>query len=549
LIERSLKSFTFVSRFQLARFNFIANELAGFAGMSIIKQLASGSTTASSHNSPRSLLVESLEEYHHEGMIRFAAIDGRVHLTNQFDDDYEWTNNEAGRGCGGVVRVAERVGGPGFESEIHTMRCVKSYRKFSQVGKDPEAIEEELKRKCSIFLSVDHPNIARLLDLYEDEFNVTMVMEYCRGGTLEARIKSRGFIAEACSQTWMFQLLLAIRYLHHKGVAHRDIKPLNIVFSDASDESMLKLIDFDASATCPDLDTGDMLRGCVGTPCYLSPEIFENLRDNGNCYDSKTDLWSTGVTLYKMLSGREPFTAPPYVFQTPGDSEGGADYVEEDWVVEIRKGNYNFDDEVWSTISTPAKDLIRQLLTVDAHKRSSAAEALAHTWMNGKQDVRAKKPLGLEDIGPSIVNAFVAFCDVSEELRYSLQKLCYSKVDFEMQQVMPIFGMFDRKAVGFVDLKDFTAALHESCAEMTDDNCAHLFDRLTGCFDEKLATRSTRRDVLQYSEFMAAVLPIITMPAFIPGFTDGHGIGLSVLDIEHDLRSAFNLHSRVPSIL
>merc|ERR1719330_1000914 len=179
--------------------------------MSLVKQVAT-STTASGESTPlgerRSILAESLDDFHYEGMIRIAAIDGRLHLNDEFDNEYEWTNSEAGRGIGGVVRVAERVGGRSFEGEINPLRCVKSHRKRSQVGRDSEEIEQELQRECSIYLSVDHPNIARLIDVYEDEHTVTMVMEYCLGGTLESRISSRGFIAEAKAQEWSIQLLL-----------------------------------------------------------------------------------------------------------------------------------------------------------------------------------------------------------------------------------------------------------------------------------------------------------------------------------------------------
>jgi len=304
---------------------------------------------------------------------------------------------------------------------------------------------------------------------------------------------------------------------------------------------MLKLIDFDTCATCPDLDTGDMLRGQAGTPCYMSPEMFDSIQDTGNAYCTKTDLWSTGVTLFKMLCGKEPFTAPPFVMQVPADSEDGAEFLEEDWVLDIRSGNYSFSDEVWSTISQRAKDLVKQLLTIQPHRRPTAMQAMGHLWIKGQHDERVKPSIVGHGIGSDVLNALVSFCEVSDGLRYSLQKLCYSKMDFEvqLQWILPIFSVFDRKAIGCVDLEDFTAALHDLQAEITTSQCAHLFDRLLGCFGKKVG--SSERRSLQYSEFMAAVLPIITMPAFVQGVTDGHGIGLSVLDIEHDLRSAFNL--------
>ena len=72
---------------------------------------------------------------------------------------------------------------------------------------------------------------------------------------------------------------------------------LNIVFSDESDDAVLKLIDFDASVTRPDLDTGDMLRGPAGTRSYMSPEMSDSVEDMGTWYDTKTDLLCTGVTL------------------------------------------------------------------------------------------------------------------------------------------------------------------------------------------------------------------------------------------------------------
>jgi len=249
--------------------------------------------------------------------------------------------------------------------------------------------------------------------------------------------------------------------------------------------------------------------------------------------------------LFKMLSGKEPFIAPniPLAFLVDDSDGGGADFLEEDWCKSIRAGQYSFEEAIWSTVSDQGKDLVRWMLVTDPQKRPDAMEAMGHIWLSSRQEERLQVSFVMESFGSDVLNALACFCEVSDDLRYSLLKLCYSKVDIEMQRITPIFGLFDRKAVGCIDLEDFTTTLVGLGADITAPQCEHLFDRLINSFHEKEA--STKQKTLQYSEFMAAVLPIITMPGFVQTVTDGHGIGLSVLDIESDLRTAFNLEKHV----
>jgi serine/threonine protein kinase len=343
----------------------------------------------------------------------------------------------------------------------------------------------------------------------------------------------------------MHQVSLAINYMHTKCIVHRDVKPLNMVFTGDEDDATVKLIDFDAAATCPDIDTGDPLRGVYGTPNYLAPEILIAYRDNAVSYDSKADIWSLGVSLFKTLCGQEAFNAPTFVRFAQQDSDASNDMDDDDeWMQEIKAGKYHFKNEGWADISELGVALVRDLLTVDPDKRPSAADVLSHKWFEGSKEKRLRGLLVGDELAASVLNAFVAFLEVSAELRYSLQRLCYSKVDFEMQRVLPLFHLFDRKSEGVIDLDDFTAALEEIGADISRKECEDLFDKLTACFEENKdkARPFGYYPPLSYSEFMAATLPIITQPAFLPQMTDGHGIGLSVLDIESDLRTAFNLH-------
>ena len=92
--------------------------------------------------------------------------------------------------------------------------------------------------------------------------------------------------------------MTALTYLHSLGVVHRDLKPENLVFSQKSLDSPLKIIDFGISKS---LGTEKVLTETIGTLLYMAPEIFSH------SYNEKCDIWSAGVILYVMLSGKPPF--------------------------------------------------------------------------------------------------------------------------------------------------------------------------------------------------------------------------------------------------
>ena len=102
-----------------------------------------------------------------------------------------------------------------------------------------------------------------------------------------------------------------------------------------------------------------------GTPYYIAPEIL-----SGN-YTEKCDVWSIGVIVYIMLSGKPPFTG------------GNEDAI----LNSVREGEYNFKNSVWNNISTEARDFIKKLMCRDVDKRLSAVEALAHRWIRKKVKV------------------------------------------------------------------------------------------------------------------------------------------------------------------
>ncbi|XP_058101662.1 phosphoenolpyruvate carboxylase kinase 1 [Magnolia sinica] len=216
---------------------------------------------------------------------------------------------------------------------------------------DRECLEKEVK---IMQLVAGNPNVVQIYAVYEDESSLHMVLELCPLPDLYDRISERTF-SEPEAASVMSPLMEAIAHCHRRGVAHRDIKPDNILFDG---RNRLKLADF-GSADCF-VDSGRSMRGIVGTPYYVAPEVI-----SGRDYNEKIDVWSAGVILYIMLAGIPPFY---------GDS--AAEIFEA-----VLRANLRFPTRIFRAVSSSAKDLIRRMLCKDVSKRFSAEQVLRHPWI------------------------------------------------------------------------------------------------------------------------------------------------------------------------
>ena len=144
-------------------------------------------------------------------------------------------------------------------------------------------------------MSLDHPNIVRLFEVYDQKNYYVMVMELCEGGELFHRIVNYK-IAEEEAVSYAKQILSAIFYMHSKRIVHRDIKPENLLIEKKT--KILKLIDFGISTKIREKEP---LTQRLGTPFYLAPEILAKR------YNEKCDLWSIGIVVYMTLTGSPPF--------------------------------------------------------------------------------------------------------------------------------------------------------------------------------------------------------------------------------------------------
>jgi len=262
-----------------------------------------------------------------------------------------------------VYQFGEEIGKGGFSIVYRALRkkdkadfAIKCIPKKNVEGDDIKL----LRREIQIMKRLNHPNILKLYEVYENDEQFYLVMELVKGKELFDKIVERGMYSERDAANIIVQVVSAVQYLHEHGIAHRDLKPENLLSAGEGEKEIVKIADFGFSKSFA--EEGEKLQTSCGSPGYVAPEIL-----TAECYDKSVDMWSVGVIIYILLSGYPPFYADsaPALFK------------------KIMDVKYDFDDSVWDDISDSAKDLIRNLLVKDPAKRFTAVQCLAHPWVRG----------------------------------------------------------------------------------------------------------------------------------------------------------------------
>jgi len=221
-------------------------------------------------------------------------------------------------------------------------------------GRDPHATCNEL----DALRVVDHPNVCPLLEHFETEEFVWIVMELCRGEDLCALVEQHGALSSNSVKRVMKQLLSAVAHCHTLGIIHRDVKPENIMLT-GSDESV-KLVDF---GTCWINGSAAPVAGAGQTVLYMSPQALQGAPPRKH-----DDIWSSGVVMYILLTGHFLFSGSEDEHQR----RLSANTLKQDLAALL--------DDV--TASPEAVDLVRRLLAPDPLDRISAEEALRHPFLH-----------------------------------------------------------------------------------------------------------------------------------------------------------------------
>ncbi|KAJ1430438.1 kinase-like domain-containing protein, partial [Ochromonadaceae sp. CCMP2298] len=338
-----------------------------------------------------------------------------------------------------------------------------------------------LDREIKLLKDMDHSSVIRIFSVYDSSSLTYLVMEICDGGHLGNLIslEATKYVPEAKAKLLASQLVAAVAYIHSKGIAHRDIKLQNVLVErHAHDYVNLKLIDFGYAAR---FEGALPMRTKCGTPYTTAPEV---IREE---YDERCDVWSLGVVLFIMLSGRRPFE-----LQRGKQGEDAARAV---MITDILAGRFNFSQKAWKAVSAEGVAFVKELMQPNYKRRIRSAEVLAHPWL--KSSIRT-------NLTKVITSGYSknALNNLKKSTRQSaLQKTGMMAVVFgipatKTSRMLQLFQYFDTDRSGTISPFEFADAMTIVSPDLGQAEVTQLFDTLDYDCNGSIS----------FTEFLAATL-------------------------------------------
>lgn len=361
------------------------------------------------------------------------------------------------------------LGEGGFGSvSLGTHRLTSASRAIKKIPKRNLENTDQLMKEIAVMRLMDHPNIIKLYETFEDQKFVYLVMELCEGGELFDCVADAGHFTECQVAIIMQQILRAVFYMHQNNVAHRDIKPENFLLLNKSpiENNFLKIIDFGLACKC---DPDQVLTTKAGTPYYVAPEVLSGR------YDRMCDLWAVGVIMYILLCGYPPF-------------QGETD---QEVLRAVQQGTWGFKARAWRTVSEDAKDLIRKLLRVKPWERFTAEQALNHDWTRR----RAPRAANLELQG-QVFSKLRHFQSENKLKKAALNIIAGQLSEERIRELREAFEALDTNGDGQLSLAELKDGLGKTGLLRSNSDLERIMDGVD----------SDGSGHIDYTEFLAATL-------------------------------------------
>lgn len=359
-------------------------------------------------------------------------------------------------------------------------------------------------------IQLDHPNIMKFHEYFEDAKQMYVVTELCLGGdfgTLDAEVDDLDEI-----RLLFRDLVSAVAYCHSEGIAHRDLKFQNVLLQpgEGNMRRVAKVIDFGLAAIRkPGEHSEAWMDDTVGTVFYMAPEVVKVIEkpdlSHWYKYGMQCDMWSIGIMLYIILTDQHPFAA------TAMSAKVAAGRI-------MRRAVplQPLDD---CDVDPDARDLILKLLVKDPQHRLTAADALDHLWFQDQPSLQSRTMSGISRMR-LLIDRVISFSRFSKFEQALLTLVAHDADRREIDDLRSTFNELDTKKAGWLSPEGIQVALLANSVHLSDED----FDAVL------LALDPDKDNKIQYTDWIAATIrasTITTMQAAQKLFTffdiSGHG--------------------------
>ncbi|CAE7364105.1 CPK27, partial [Symbiodinium natans] len=360
-------------------------------------------------------------------------------------------------------------------------RVSKIRRVCKRIPKEETTLpEEEVQSELEILKKLDHPNVLRVFEWFEEEFSFLLVVEAATGGDLrqlltkarqdhfeDGEAKPNPGLDESLARELVEQALNGLAYVHSMSVIHRDIKPANMLLASADIQKPRLLL--------ADFGVAEIFQECAsavvkGTVAYMAPEVFSNETA------AVSDVWAMGVVAYELLASERPFNA-----ENPM-----AMYAQ------LKLTNLNLEPVRRADASDAAVAFIQRLLVKEVSKRPLCREALGDAWFSGVEKQRSLSGRQARKARKSIAN----FAQMSFFSKAALNCVAAQLDTHKIENLAEAFSGYDADHDGRLSTAEFAAGLAEMGVEVD------VIDQLVASIDMDCDGH------INYTEFVAALLQV-----------------------------------------
>jgi len=386
------------------------------------------------------------------------------------DAVYEF-GEKLGEGSFGIVHgVTHRLSG---EKRV----CKKIAKLKGKSGMKESEILSEIESMAML----DHPNVIKVYEYFNEHDSISQIMEPCYGGELQDRIddvfkKGKPAYSEEFICDVMKQTLRALAFMHEERFMHKDLKPQNIMLCD-KDSSSIKVIDFGlAELFEADKPVSDQF---AGTLLYMAPEVFRLE------LTVKVDVWAAGVILYNLVTGDYPFMAP-WPLPPGRDMEWWQAELQRVIQTQSYRPHARFQN---GAVSPACRSLLDQMLQKDPRSRPDATGCLEHRWF--KQFCQTAPTLSV-----GVTQCLEAYSGMPELKKAFFLLMAHQFSTPVINELREIFTHFDVSNRGSLSAASFREVLHNTGAtNLQVEKMLHALDK-----DDSGS--------VDWTEFIAAALSI-----------------------------------------